>query len=300
MELRQLRYFLSVGDHLHFTKAADQLGVAQPSISLQIRNLETEMGVQLLERTSRNVRLTAAGRYFHREARRLMGDLNAAVQSARKIAEGLQGDITIGVSVATMVSQLPEVTNQFRAQFPKITLEFQLLTSSEIITALDRGGLDIGFVHPPGGMPHIESKLLWQHGFSLAVPDRELKAAGSGGVSLALLSGSTLIACDPTVNPDLHASILQICGIARCVPGTIKYVSDIQSVLGLVACGVGIGIVPTHWRSFSVSGVSLVPIEVPGTPRLSVAACWRRGNDNPLVRQFIDSAARVLASTPDP
>src|SRR6202046_1865226 len=146
IEMRHLRYFLTVAETLHFSKAATQLGMAQPPLSQQIRSLERMLGYALFERTTRGVRLTKVGQYFRECARNTVTKMQDDVEMARRLGSGQEGVLTVGFSGSVMLTQMPFVIERYRRLYPRVELRLQELATADQMRALKEGGLDLGFL----------------------------------------------------------------------------------------------------------------------------------------------------------
>ena len=171
MELRQLRYFLAVGEALNFTKAAGQIRVAQPWLSRQVQDLEDEIGVDLLRRSSRGVSLTAEGKLFLEEVRELLKYANESVEKVRALARGEHGELHIGYAPVPTAEILPPALAAFRKVVPRVKASLHDLSSDEIVAALHDGTLELGvLVKPTGGQTAgIEFELLRTYPFCVAL-----------------------------------------------------------------------------------------------------------------------------------
>ena len=171
MDLRQLRYFDAVAETCHFGQAAERLHLAQPALSQAIRRLEAELGVLLLARTTRQVTLTPAGEFFHREVRRILGDLDASVVGTRSIADGSRGLLRVGFTGTSAFTQLARLSRIVRSALPGVTLEVQadLLTPAQVERLLD-GRLDLGVLRGPVAEPGVETRTLLREPLVLALP----------------------------------------------------------------------------------------------------------------------------------
>jgi len=149
MELRQLRYFVAVAEELHFRRAAERLHISQPPLSQQIRALEDELGFALLIRTRRRVELTPAGEAFLRDARALLGELDGAVATARRIDAGQTGRLRIGFVGSALLSIVPGTVERFRASRPGVAIELRERSTVDQLRAVSAGVIDVGLVRPP-------------------------------------------------------------------------------------------------------------------------------------------------------
>ncbi len=149
MELRQLRYFVAVAEELHFRRAAERLHISQPPLSQQIRALEDELGFALLIRTRRRVQLTPAGEAFLRDARVLLGELDGAVATARRIDAGQTGRLRVGFVGSALLSIVPGTVERFRASRPGVAIELRERSTVDQLRAVAAGLVDVGLVRPP-------------------------------------------------------------------------------------------------------------------------------------------------------
>jgi DNA-binding transcriptional LysR family regulator len=289
VELRHLRYFLAVAEQLHFRRAAMSLDTSQPSLSLQIRTLEAELGARLFERTKRNVRLTAAGKLYEVEVRRVFADLDAANQRALEAARGTRGELTVATSIATLMSYFPRIVRRFRAAYPDVTLRMQMIHAVDLVDALITRRVQLGFVQVPPNAERLLSEPLWEHQFVVALP-ADHSAAGRTAVNLHDLSGERLIAYARTSSASIANEVAALCAEQHFVPSAIEEVAETTTVFGLVACGDGIAIMPAHVQSVAPPGILFKPLDPPSPRRMHISACWNRDEDSPLIPAFITIA----------
>jgi DNA-binding transcriptional LysR family regulator len=198
MELRQLRYFLVLAEELHFSRAAQRLAISQPPLSVAIRQLEEELGTQLFERTSKEVRLTAAGKHLRGR------------QDMRAIAEGMQGSIRLGFVGSAIYRGLPEALESFRSQHPKVRIDMLELNSAEQIAALQQERLDLGLLHATRPAAGLQSHTLVSEPFMACLPDSHA-LAGLRSLQVRQLAGERMVLFSRQVSPDYHQQIWQIC-----------------------------------------------------------------------------------------
>ncbi|WP_267875245.1 LysR family transcriptional regulator [Massilia sp. Dwa41.01b] len=172
-ELSQLRCFVAVAEELHFSRAAERLNMTQPPLSRQIRLLEHHVGARLLERNSRTVRLTAAGKAFFPEAARILRLADEATFTARRVAKGEQGTLAIGFTGGAGYSLLPEVVRRLREHSPGVALTLKELVSTARVEALNAGQLDLGLMRPHALGGEFDTALLATEALMLAIPAAE-------------------------------------------------------------------------------------------------------------------------------
>lgn len=272
MELRHLRYFAAVADELHFGRAAARLFVTQSTLSVQIQQLEAEVGGPLFVRTSRQVELTESGRLLYAEARRALDQAERALHVARQSVLGEAGSIRIGFAgVAAFNGVLPSDLRRFHDAHPKVEVEIRELALDEVLSELFGGGIDLGYT-PATESVFVDGldRVVRGH-VALAAALREDHAlAGRDILTKADLAAETLVL--PTSGSDsmtIAARVRPLSGGGEGVP--VRYVPTALGVLALAAAGLGVGIVPQDTSVLGIDGVVYRPIaEVVGPDLLVV------------------------------
>jgi DNA-binding transcriptional LysR family regulator len=292
MELRHLRYFVVVAEELHFRRAAERLHMSQPPLSQQIRALEQEVGATLLLRNQRRVELTAAGAAFYQRAREILAAVEDAAREARKIQRGEVGRLAIGFVGSSMYSFVPELLRTFREQSPDIALRLHELGTSEQLRRLEDGRLDVGFLRLPRERPGLKVRTVLEEPVVVALPDAH-PLAGRPRLTLADLEGQPLVlltrAGAPGLRDALDDAIDRLGGeerIAQEVPG-------MQTVVGLVAAGVGISLVPESVHELTRRGVVYRPLDG-DAPRVRLAMAWREADSSPVLAAFLETARAAV------
>lgn len=290
MELRHLRYFEAVAEHLHFGRAAEALATAQPSLSRQIQQLEDELGVRLFERTNKRVALTDAGRSFLIDAKRVLQLTDASVRHARENAEGTRGELRIGFLGGAMMTEMPLVLSTFRRRFPHVELVLHPM-HDEHMTALEDGLVDLAWTvapaHPDFGTLDITSDRL-----SAALPaDHPL--AATERIDLTDFGDEPLIALARSIGPLLYDAVVELAMRHGYRPSRLYEVNDDVTALGFVAAGFGVAIIPNAWSVIRIPGVVHRPLTVDVWVRQTL--CWRIDSYTPLVRSFVETASEVLS-----
>jgi DNA-binding transcriptional LysR family regulator len=243
MELRHLRYFVAVAEELHFGRAARRLNVSQPPLSVQIRTLEREIGTPLLVRTQRRVELTEAGRVLLEEARRLLGQAEAAVTHVRRAAEGTVGRLAIGFVSTVDYSMLPPLVRRFRHKHPGIGLKLLELTGDRQQALLQSGELDLGLSILPSPAPALTRRPVFREPLIAAVPASHA-LAGRRRASLRSLAAEPFIQFPRELAPGLYDLAIAACQKAGFTPHLAQEAIQMQTILGLVAAGLGVALVP--------------------------------------------------------
>jgi DNA-binding transcriptional LysR family regulator len=243
MELRHLRYFVAVAEEKNFTRAAERLHIAQPPLSRQIQQLEETLGVALIEKGSRPLRLTEAGQFFFVHAKTLLDqarDLKAMTQRIGKIERTL----SLGFVASTLYGQLPDIVRRYRERYPEVEVTLHEMTTVEQLKALKEGRIDVGFGRLKSEDPNIRRILLREEGMMVALFPGHRLAEGEGGLRLTDLVNEPLLVYPKAPRPSFADQVLAVFSEANLAPGHVTEVRELQIAMGLVAAGQGISIVP--------------------------------------------------------
>jgi DNA-binding transcriptional LysR family regulator len=282
MELNQLRYFEAVARHLHFTRAAEELNVAQPSVSQQLAKLEAELGTRLFHRMKRRVALTPAGEALLPRARRLLAELDEARVEVEELTGLRKGSLAIGATPSISTHLLPRVLADFHQRHPGIRLALREAGSRLLVQSLESGELDLAFVILPIRQPILESRRLFKEQLVLAVSASD-ELASRGALRLAELCEAPFVMFREGY--DLRDTTLAACRRQGFEPRPAVEAGEMDSVLKLVAAGLGVAIVPEMVIDPSAGLVGL-QIE---QPRLSRVIALARRRD-----RYLSAAAREL------
>jgi DNA-binding transcriptional LysR family regulator len=286
MELRHLRYFVAVAEELSFRKAAERLHLAQPPLSAQIKDLEEELGTKLFERTTRSVRMTTSGRVFLDEARMVLAAAEKAEQRARKAEQGLVGTLRIGVLAPTATSRLATILRSYRQQFPGIQFSLNELTSVEQLQSLRLDQLDVGLLRPPVAFPELNFHFLEESPMVLALPAGH-RLAKQRLIRWKDFHNEPLVMIHPSLQHGYYDTFLDLCAKAGATPSVGQYANDVHSKMWLISAGFGVA--PTTKTIAEVKRPGLVFRELPsGLPLVQTVIVWKRSNQSPMVRNFID------------
>jgi DNA-binding transcriptional LysR family regulator len=295
-ELSQLRCFVAAAEELHFGRAAERLHMTQPPLSRQIQILERVLGVQLMERTSRVVRLTRAGRTFLPEARRILHLAESAALSTRRTAAGEAGSVAIGFTAAAGYRFLPELISTARERLPGVDFVLEEMVTAEQVEALASHRIDAAFLRPPVRR-EFESVRVMREPLLAALPADHRLAKGR----LPTLKDFDL---QPFVmySPyearyfyDLLAGVFAEAGVA---PRYVQHMSQVHAILALVRAGLGAALVPAAAVSLRFDDIVLRPIAIRPARPVELFLAWERSNDNPVLPAFVDLARR--SSRPGP
>ena len=288
MEIRQLRYFIAVAEELHFRRAAARLHISQPPLSQQIRQLEEELGCRLLARTRRRVELTAAGEAFLRDARALLSELDGAVATARRIDTGQTGRLRINFVGSALLSVVPGIVQRFRAARPGIELELRERSTVEQLRAVGAGLVDVGLVRPPVEEdPELRYETVMRERTLAAMPVSHPLAA-LRRVPIRRLSAEPFVLFPRAQAPGFHDLLIGSIGAAGAAPQVVQYAPEMLTIIGLVAAGIGLSLVPASVARLALDGVTYRPVA--GAPQAELMAITRAGDASPLVDAFVAQA----------
>lgn len=285
MELRHLRYFVAVAEELHFSRAAARLHIAQPPLSQQIRHLEHELGVALFTRTRRRVELTAAGRAFLDESRRMLEQVERAARIAQRVGGGEVGQLAIGFVPSADLDLLPRVLGVWHARFPDVELELQTMLPAAQVDALLGGAIQVGFVRMPVAARGLVVEPIESEPLVAVLPARH-RLARRAEVAIADLAGDPILSFPRHVAPGYYDVIISACRAAGFTPRVI-HPGSMQTNLALVSAGLGVSLLPASIRNLRRAGVVYRPMAAP-VPVVDMAVVWRRDERSPVVPAFLD------------
>jgi|HubBroStandDraft_3_1064219.scaffolds.fasta_scaffold181805_1 DNA-binding transcriptional LysR family regulator len=288
MELRQLRYFVAVAEELHFRRAAERLHISQPPLSQQIRSLEDELGFALLVRTRRRVQLTPAGEAFLRDARAILAELEGAVAAAQRIDAGQTGRLRVGFVGSALLSIVPGTVERFRSSRPGVAIELRERSTVDQLRAVAAGVIDVGLVRPPiEDEAGLRAETVLRERTVAALPVGHPLAALQR-VPMRRLAAEPLVLFPRAQAPGFHDLLIEALAGAGGGPRVIQYAPEMLTIIGLVAAGTGVSLVPASVSRLSLDGVAYRPVT--GAPRSELVAITRAGEDSALVRAFVAEA----------
>ena len=285
IELRHLRYFATVADELHFGRAAQRLNMSQPPLSVQIRRLEELIGARLLDRDRRGVTLTPAGVRLRAEVAELFERFDEMLGRVRSVASGRTGALRVGFVTPATYGVLPEGLAAFRAEFPAVELILREMTTDAQVEALENGTLDIGFVLPPLERPGLVYRPVSRETLVVALPQASPHARGAGPLSLKLLSAQPLVIFPRLHAPRLYDDVLTVCRKAGFSPTIGQQAVEMQTIVALVAAGMGFAIVPASVRKLGRSGVVYRKLRE-RSAQVELGLAWRRDRDSAALAEF--------------
>ena len=295
MELRHLKYFVAVAEELHFGRAAERVGIAQPPLSMQIKTLEQEIGTPLFLRTKRHVELTAAGKVFLLDARKILAQAGQATHTARRAARGETGQLSVGFVTSALYGEFASVFRLMRSTHPDISLALQDMTSEEQVEAMKEHKLDVGLVRPPvPGTEALSFEVVFREPMLVALPHGH-RLAKHATIAIQDLSQESFLMVPRTLGPGFYDQIIQCCAQAGFSPKVTLETSNTQTIVCLIAGGMGISLVPQSLQNLQRTGVVYRPLKPP-VPITELAVMWRTEDSSPALQLFLGLIRQVAKS----
>jgi DNA-binding transcriptional LysR family regulator len=291
MELRQVRYFVVVAREQHFTRAAEEIGIAQPALSQQVRSLERELGVALLERTSRRVRLTAAGEVFLARAEQLLADAAEAQREMQEFAGLARGRVAVGAVPSLDERWLADLLSRFYHLYPGIELVLREETTAELVELVAQGQLDLALIHlaESADRPGLATAPLFSEDLVLAVgPEHPL--AGEERVGLVALREERWVLLKP--GSVVRQSVVDACTALGFAPRIAFESSALGPVRALASVNLGIAVLPRSIAEADGPPIAVVRLDPPALTR-TVGLVWRAASSRSrAAAAFLDFARR--------
>lgn len=294
MELRHLRYFIAVAEELHFGRAAERLGISQPPLSQQIQALEDELGLRLLERSNRRVALSEAGRLFLPEAQAVLARLEQALEVAGRARRGELGELKVGLtSSAPFTGSIPQAIRAFRHACPSVSLELCEFSSQGVADGVHDGSLQVGLLRPLPLPDDLEVLELFAEPLVAVLPAGHPEAASSAPLELRRLADEAFVFFAPSFGTGLHSQLRQLTREAGFTPRIEQQAREAMTLIGLVATGLGVSILPHSFTRMQMEGVVWRTLADPGA-HTAVWLVHRKGQQSPLVQRFIELVTREV------
>jgi DNA-binding transcriptional LysR family regulator len=297
-DLRKLRYFVAVAEELHFGRAAERLRISQPPLSVHIRTLERELGVQLFVRNRRRVTLTVAGNVLLEEAHRLLRQAELSVLHVRRAASGEVGRLAIGFVSTVDYSILPSLVGRFRAKHPGVDLRLLEMTGDRQQEALRTGELDLGLSILPAAASDLVTRPILREALIAAVSARHALAARTRPLDPARLEKERFIVFPRRLAPGLFDATIGVCRQAGFTPAVAQEAVQMQTILGLVAAGLGIALVPACMATLQRPDVRYLKL-ASGGGTVETAAQWHTQNKSPALQSLVSELPIIKATMPN-
>jgi DNA-binding transcriptional LysR family regulator len=296
MELRHLRYFVAVAEELNFTRAAKRLGINQPPLSLQIRQLEKELGTPLFRRGTRGVELTDAGKLMLEEARIILRQVDRATTGVRRRARGETGRLKVGSGGGTYFHPLiPAIIREYGMRYPDMVLTPESSSTSLMVARLRAGLIDVAFIRPPiGDSDGLVLDPLVDEPTVMVLPTGH-RLNGAASAPLNAFAQELFILFPRVVNPSNYDAVIAACHRAGFSPRLGPEAPQIVSVVPMVAACLGVSIVPQSTSRIHVDGVFYLPIDG-DAPRAEIALAHRHADRSAAVKNFVAVARRAVGA----
>jgi len=287
IEVRHLRYFLAVAETLHFSKAAERLGIAQPPLSQQIRRLEQLIGHRLFDRTTRGVKLTLAGQLLADRARSTIEKVHDDLEQVRRLGRGEEGTLTVGFSGSVMFTRLPAAIETYRRRYPKVELRLQeLVTQAQILALLD-GTLDMAFMRDGDPTDGIQIETVLREPYVAVLPGRHALAR-KRALHVADLRHEPFILFARRLGPLAFDRTMACCERSGFRPNIVQEAPQWPTLVSLVAAGLGVTLAPGCVANVKIPGA--VYREIHSAARTTIDLGVKVGSDKILSQNFAQIA----------
>jgi len=293
IEVRHLRYFLAVAETLHFSKAAERLGMAQPPLSQQIKRLEELIGHRLFDRTTRGVKLTLAGQLLADRARSTLEKIQDDLEQVRRLGRGEEGTLTVGFSGSVMFTELPAAIEAYRRRYPKVELRLREMTTHAQIPALLDGTLDLAFMRDGDPTTGIQMTTVLEERYIAVLPEGH-RLARKRSLRVADLRHEPFIFFARWMGPLAFDRTMACCEHSGFRPNIVQDAPQWPTLVRLVAAGLGVSLAPACVANVTIPGA--VYRQVHAACRTTVDLGVKAGNEKILVLNFVAIARQHLAS----
>jgi len=287
MELRHIRYFLAVAHEGSFTRAATGLGIAQPPLSVQIKDLEREVGAALFRRVAYGAELTAAGRAFLETVEGMPAQSEQAIKLAQRAARGEVGALRAGFTASSAFNNVvPGTIRAFRRAYPDVELTLEESNTTRLLAGLHDGTLDVAFLRPAASdLSELQVRTLSEESLIVALPAGHA-ASGKSSIDLTVLAGDPFILFPRSIGPALYDTLITACRQTGFEPRLDQLVPQLPSIVNLVAAEIGVAILPASMSQVRASGV-VFRATTSVTPTASLSLAYRKGHASKVIRNFM-------------
>ena len=289
MTLQQLRYFTTLGQHLHFGDAAKACLVSQPSLSQSITDLETELNMKLLDRSSRRVELTYAGKAFYNDAQKIIETIDKAILRAKRMDAGLEGEFRIGTHSGLLSESFLSKIASFKKKHETLDISLLQISMKSLNMALLHGSIEIALTRELDVIQH-KGELSWtrlfQSRFGIVLRN-DHPLAQCESIQFSELKDESFVFVDKEIAPNGYNKILQICASRGLTPRILQTTATMEIVCAMVKAGLGISILPDSALKYSTGDLKFIQLEGEDTYS-NVVLVWRRRNMSPIVPLFLE------------
>lgn len=292
MDLRRLKYFVAVAEELHFGRAAERLGMAQPPLTQQIQKLEAELGCPLFIR-ARRTQLTEAGAVLLPQAVVLLSDIERTADATRRASRGETGRLTIGVPPSVMLTFLPAAIRHYRERYPEVDFRLLELSTSAIEDAVRDRRADVGFLREARPGPPLVPEVVYREPLVALLPEGH-PVTRRRKPNLAMLAADPFVFFPRRLGPALYDHLTSFCTAAGFVPRIAQEATQWQTIVALVEAGMGVSIAPAGVRKFGWRGVTT--LSLPGADT-AILACRHCEQTSPAAERFLSLVKKTVGSS---
>jgi DNA-binding transcriptional LysR family regulator len=291
INLRQLEYFVMLADELHFGRAAERLGIAQPALTQQMQRLEADIGVSLIDRSQRRIQLTTAGTMLRDEGRRLLRHAERTVALTQRAGRGEVGRLVLGVAESASYAILPELLREYRRRYPDVDLVVRLMNTATQVVAIHDGEIDAGLARTPLDAQGLATRALTVDTVAILLPE-EHRLAKRKAIALPDLAGESLIVYPTAPRTSWVDFMLSVFRDAGVDVKPVEEASDTFTAMALVAAGLGVMLVPGNYGLFERPGLVWRPLAEPA-PRTSLVLLHSLERPLPTVKGLLEVVDRL-------
>lgn len=296
IELRHLRYFVVLAEELHFGRAAQRLHIAQPPLSQQIKQLEEELGVQLFERSKKRVQLTEAGQLFFEKVGQLFLEFEQTIQQVQQVSRGETGRLVVGFTGSAPYTIMPKIIPVYRQHFPAIQLVLKEVTTSPQLEALLLANqIDVAFILNPSPHEELEIETVLQDQLVVVLPQNH-PLTEQDSIVLKQLASEPFVMYPRFPPRYFYQKIIDFCQQAGFTPQIVQEANQFQTIISLVASGLGVALVPSTTQKLRIEGSVYRPIKYPQA-QVDLAAVWRKGDSSPVLSSFLNIVQKYGKAT---
>lgn len=301
VDQRQLRNLVALAEELNFTRAAARCHISQPPLSRSIAMLEAELGVRLFDRDRHSVQLTEAGHGLLQDARRILSLTEEAAERVRRVARGLRGTLTLGFGGSSIYSHWPQVVRAFSDAVPDVRIVFRSMAMLEQVDALREGVIDLGLIRLPVTDELITTEFAYSEQLVVALPAKHPLLQQRAPINLAALATSEFVTYEPRRGFNYYADLHALCRLAGFKPKIAQEGHSTEAVVGIVACGQGVAILPGSAHRLQMRGVDFRALDVRDVPpqlaTVTFGHAWRKQSPSAVTLEFIEHARSTIETS---
>ncbi|MBI2725814.1 MAG: LysR family transcriptional regulator [Polaromonas sp.] len=296
IDLRHIECFIAVAEELSFVKGADRLHTTQPPVTRMIQQLEEYLGAELIRRTTRSVALTVVGEVFLKEAYLAASQFGNSIERARQAAVGLTQELVVGYEASSAMDMLPRAMKQFKEEFPGVSLRLVEMVTDEQASALKNSKIDLGFVVPPIYDTALRATPILSEPLVVCMSEGH-RLAGRNPISLAELTSEAFVLSPRSKRCGLYDQVIRVCNSAGFNPAVAQETGEMQIMLGFVAEGVGITLLPAHVTKLVAQGVVFRPL-LEASAAGELASAHRATESSTVIERFTQLIRECTNYTP--